>query len=518
VAAPLIIILSLSACDNNFLNKKPEDTISLNNFYKTDQQVEASTNLLYGPVWFQFNRKLMWDVGEVLSGDGRMYGGVPMRPFWNFTVTGDNTDLSLGWASLWAVVAQANALINNLKKDAGPNVDKTTLNQALGEAHVIRAVAYFYLMRIWGSVPIITKNLNHVFNPQVPRNKVSDIYKFITMDLKFGIEHCKHEIRGNNFAANAHISSSTAEALLAKVDLRLKKYADAKKLSEEVIESGEFHLLKNYANLFKTSYNNNPESILQLQWVGNIYGSGNMRTFFYSYSSDVNGVAGYASIGPTINLQNAYASNDKRRKPTIMLAGDHYSDIHSAKGGLTVPKDMNVQGSRAAVKKYVTGTPADNGGQGDADGFPNNTYIMRYADVLLIHAEAILAPNGNFNKSTSNPSALKSFNRVRERAGLHPKKSITMMDILHARRLEFAFEDQYWYTLQRIPRDKAIQIISNQQRGDWVQNDNGQWQIDNKKFTPTNADFTLPYPSKAVDQDKFLTEPPQSYNFNKNSQ
>jgi hypothetical protein len=514
-----VLILMLASCGGGFLNTKPEDSISLSNFYSSDKQVEASTNILYGAPWFLFNTKFMWAIGDMMSGNGRSYSG-DVEAFGNFSITADNPQLLNGWESLWTVVAQANSLINNLPKDVSSNVDQAAINQALGEAHVMRAAAYFYLVRIWGAVPIIQDNLKYVYSPQVPRNRGQDVYQFIENDLEYGIKHCKKVASG--LYDGGHVTSGSAKALLSKVYLVRKNYKKARQLSEEVINGGEFHLLDNYSNLFKTQYNNNPETIIALQWSDNGYGTGNAIQSSFAYQTKLTGVGtGYAVLGPTIGLQRAFKKSDKRLKPTIMLAGFHYSDLLSNQGGYTVPKNVNAQGTDAAVKKYVVGTPADNGGVGTAFSTEINTYILRYADVLLIHTEAILAPDGNFNKSTSNSAALKSFNKVRERAGLSPKSSITMKDILHARRLEFAFEGQYWYALKRIKRSKAIQILSQQERGVFlnVPRQNPP-QIYNPGFTVFPSDqFDMPYPAADVEVNKYLRKdhPPQKYNFNKNN-
>ena len=133
---------------------------------------------------------------------------------------------------------------------------------------------------------------------------------------------------------------------------------------------------------------------------------------------------------------------------------------------------------------------------------------MRYADVLLIHAEAILAGQ----ESTSNQAALNSFNTIRERAGLGSLPSITLEDILHERRVEFAIEGDYWFDLGRIDRQMAIEIISNQERGTYS-NDTPP-EVYSQMFTPSAEDFTMPYPSSDVALNPLLLEEPQPYEFN----
>jgi hypothetical protein len=192
-----------------------------------------------------------------------------------------------------------------------------------------------------------------------------------------------------------------------------------------------------------------------------------------------------------------------------MLPGNTYPDIRVKEGttfkvGFTVPAANLIggQGSGAAIKKYCIGIENGNS-TGPVDAFAmmnNNTYIMRYAELLLIHAEAILAGSG----STSNAAALTSYNAVRNRAGLPAVTSFTFDDLFKERRKELAFEGDYWFDLGRIPRAQAITIMSAQNRGNM---------FSPEYFTPDNNDFTLPYPANDVAKNPKLLEPPVPYQF-----
>lgn len=508
-----ILMLLVSACSDDFLNRPPEDSVALDNFYSSEEELMANTNVLYGTPWFNFNTKAFWAIGELTGGNARTYSGDVIN-FGNFTVSGDNTVLTDGWESLWGVVAQSNAMINFVPERVSASIPETAVKNALGEAHFMRAAAYFYLVRIWGAVPIIENNLDHVYDPQVPKNRIEDVYEFIERDLQFAIDNCYEKIRGENYEANIHVSSGSAKALKAKVHLYQEEYLEARQLAEEVINSGEFKLFgidlpsKSYADLFLTENNNNQESIVQMQWTAQGYGRGNAMQASFAISSQITGTGdGYGVIGPTLDLQDAYEDGDVRRKPTIMLEGDYYPEILSEEGGYTVPETVNAQLTKAGIKKYVVGTPEDNGGEGSSHSAANNTYIMRYADVLLIHAEAILAGQ----PSTSDPAALDSFNTIRQRAGLGSFPSITLENILQERRIEFAIEGDYWFDLGRIDRQMAIEIISNQERGIYS-NETGE--VYSENYTPSSEDFLMPYPSTDAALNPLLLEEPQPYDFN----
>ncbi len=188
-----------------------------------------------------------------------------------------------------------------------------------------------------------------------------------------------------------------------------------------------------------------------------------------------------------------------------MLPGDQYPNIKIATGGtLVVPSEDEIggQGAGAAIKKYCIGI-VNGSVTGPADAWAmmdNNTYIMRYADLLLIHAEAVLAGGA----STSDAGALASFNAVRNRAGLASLATITFDDILLERRKELCFEGDYWFDLGRLPRAQAIAIMSAQNRGN-------MWGAE--YFTPDDADFSLPYPTNDVIKNHKLAEAPVPYVF-----
>ncbi|WP_291083239.1 RagB/SusD family nutrient uptake outer membrane protein [Flavobacterium sp. BFFFF1] len=511
-----VVILAFGSCDDDFTNRPPEDQISLDAYYSSNDQVASATNGMYSRTWFQFENKFFWAVTEV--GSGNMYtGSSDVNAMRNFSLNGSDPELVNGWSSLWANVAQSNAIINFLANRVGPAVDDDVLQNTIGEAYFMRATAYFYLVRLWGAVPIIENNLDFTTNPVIPTNRVEDIYQLIEMDYQKAIEKLFEKNRGSNYAANGHVSKGSAKSMLAKVYLYEKKYAEARAMAEDVINSGEFKLLggpqlpsKSFGDLFTYANNNNEESIFALQWKGDgNYGSANNcnTQFGISTATVSTSNASYGGVfAPSQDIMAAYETGDLRRKETIMFPGATYPNIKVVPGGgtLTVPAADQIggQGAGAAIKKYcigiVNGTvtgPADNWAMMD-----NNTYIMRYADLLLIHAEAVLAGGA----STSDASALASFNAVRNRAGLSSLASITFNDIFKERRLELCFEGDYWFDLGRIPRAQATAIMAAQNRG------NKDFE---EHYTPEEGDFLIPYPDNEVAKNPLLIEAPVPYVF-----
>lgn len=539
-----ISCVGLTSCKKDFFNRAPEDAITLDTYYQTADQVANSTNALYSAPWFGWNTKASWAITEMASGNGRSYSSDVVN-FANFSVTGDNFELTSAWNSLFTVVAQANALINNLPAKVPASVDPAVVNNALGEAHLMRALAYFHLVRLWGNVPIIENSLDYVDNYQLNTNPVPDVYKFIVNDLLFAEANCKKMMRSGASSAQGHVSSGSASALLAKVYLYMDDYQNALTYANKVINSGEFKLYgaevggKTFNDLFHTSDNNNEESIIALQWAANGgYGRANAMQASLAFNSAITTTGdGWGVLAPTFDLQDIYEAGDVRRKATIMLPGDHYDDINKAGGGYTLPLDANSQGTHAQVKKYVVGSPADNGGIGAAQSTGNNTYMMRYADLFLIKAEAIMAGA----QTSTNAEALAAINKIRNRAGLgnlttirrgyftpnaaysatsNPNAPQTLYrdDILDERRREFAIEMDFWYDLVRIDgfnsptHPKAIALIKQQDRGT-SDSSNPPVRYGNEYRTPTNANFLFPYPSTETAANPLLLQAPVPYNF-----
>ncbi len=531
--AAMASMLAATGCKKDFFNRPPEAQVTVGNYYKTTAQVQAATNGLYGSLWFGWNNKVGWAITELSSGNGFTYSS-DVNAFFNWSAPNANPEILAAWDSPFTVVAQCNGLINNMQATI-PGVAQPIVNNALGEAHLMRGVAYFYLVRVFGNVPIVENPLNDIKNFQtVPTNPISDVYTLIVRDLKFAEANCSA-----GTAHTGHGDSGSASAMLAKVYLYMQDYADAQKEAEKVINSGEFSLLPTYEDLFKTANNNNKESILAMQWISTGgYDYGNSIQASWAYNSSITGTGdGYSVFGPTIDLQNAFKAEGGdtiRRHSTIMVPGSFYPDLDGAAGGYRFPANGSAQNMNSAAKKYVVGTPADNGGKSAAQAAGDNTYIERYSDILLIDAEAILGQASGVNPgtgipltaSTANAEAVANFNAVRQRVGVPTVTSFKYSDLLLERRLEFALEQDYWFDLCRLDGYKpagsatnptahptAIAIISQQERGTYSNTANNNPVIYSQHLTPVDANFFFPVPVSESTTDPNLIQAPVPYPF-----
>jgi hypothetical protein len=529
-----LIVLMATGCKKDFFNRPPENQLTVGTYYQTADQVQASTSILYAAPWFGLNGKAFLAMGDLQSGNAVCFAGTDgsFDAFRDLSEGNATQTVESAWNALYTVIAQSNELLLNLP-GAATAVPPAAVNNALGQAHLMRAAAYFYLVRQFGNIPIITNPTADAADfTTVPTNPVTDVYRFIANDLVFAEANCTPGV-----AHTGHGSSASASGLLAKVLLYEQKYDSARIEAEKAINSGEFSLVapKDFVTMFEIAGNNGPESMIALQWTSSSgYGYGNQLQSVIAANSTITGTGdGYGELGPSWDLQDAYkAEGDKwRRYGTIMLGNDTFPEITKSAGGYVVPLSINSQGVHAAMKKYVTGTPTDNNSRTAGQASSNNTYILRYADVYLIEAEAIMgkasgvAPGAGIPLSytSTDPTVLNYVNLIRQRAGVSPLATVTYQQLLNERRLEFAIEGDYWYDLQRIDgfnnphHPVAIGVISAQNRG----NSSGAGTAPNYtdytrntfNVTPTDVQFLLPPPATESTADPLLLQPPVPYKF-----
>jgi starch-binding outer membrane protein, SusD/RagB family len=470
----------LVGCNKEFLDTPPLGNLTAPTFFNTDAELLAGTAALYSKVWFDSNGQALLSFGDGRAGNMHTPYNATWQQYYQFTVSNTNGSLSDSWKSFFAVVAQSNVLIYNVQNYAKPAVSDFAKKRAIGEARFMRAVAYSYLVQNWGPVPIITDNLKQGADTTLTRNTIETVWQFIIKDLQAAISY----LPATSPSGSGRLNSYSAKGMLARTYLtfaglgstngqRNQTLLDsAKYYARDVIKNGPFQLMANYPDIFLTANNNNSEQLFGLQWVSNGgYGSGNQFQSQFAANSQLTGFndgwgGGHgASYDYLVNLDPA---DSVRRKATFMFPGDFYPELTKAKGGYKVPQPAATTYEQFAnFKKYIVGTPDDNGGLGQQQNAPNNSYMQRLADVYLIAAEAIL---GN-NASTSDPEALSYYNAIRTRATLAPVTSFNLDNLLHERRYEFAVEGDNWYDLVRLyyyNPTKVINYIAKQERGGYI--------------------------------------------------
>ncbi|MCR5159111.1 MAG: RagB/SusD family nutrient uptake outer membrane protein [Prevotella sp.] len=447
VICHLSFSVALTSCGEDFLDKQTNSDYTVPQYFSSDEAVIKAVNPLYNRAWHEFNRRSFLNMGSTRANDA--WNPYVNSEFAKFQLTGLNENVSDAWKSLYNVVSMTTETMDNVRIYSTGAVSESVKQQAYGECYLLRAMAYFYLLRGWGDIVLYDNNQEIIDQPIRPLTKEKDVLRFIVRDLRRAVENLPEKGTDN------HPSRYAAKAVLAKVLLAQSGWdnggqrdeailREVVSLCDEVINCGQYALMDDYEELFRMQNNDNPETILALRWAkpsSNEYGSMNAT---YSdlapndISDDVNVWGGSLCPSPDmIDYYNEEPADSFRLRGTFFTYGRHYDYLWTDKGGFTYKKNW------MQVKKGVLGRKADVNGELDQMASPLNTYLMRLADVYLTKAEALL---GN-QTQTSDAEALKAFNATRLRAKLPAKSSFTFEDLIRERRIEFCMEYMNWFDM-----------------------------------------------------------------------
>lgn len=517
----LVFSIGFSACKKDFLNRPPEDRLTVESFYKSPEDLRLGTAPLYNIVWFDFHNRAIMPMGE--SRAGNLLAPYNSEPWYMFTLSSLDGSLFSAWTGFHNVIGQSNIIMNSIAKNA-TGVTEAQKNAAIAEARFMRGTAYFNLVRAWGPVIIIENNEDLIKSPRVPTNPVEDVYKFILNDFTYAAKHLPTRDEAGRVTQWA-AKGMLAKAFLARSGYGRKGSRDQSDLDSamfygaDVINNSGLSLLDNYADLFRYQFRNNPESLFSLQWVPNGgWLVGNTLVSDLAFSSNVLGGAnGWSSTYASYDMLKSYEPGDTiRRNATWMSSGTHYPNINTAAGGYRFPQTDT---TFAPIKKYVPGGTADNDGAMVAtQSSPLTTYMLRLSDVYLTYAEAAL---GNQQTLGAGPG-LTAFNRVRSRANMPAKQSINFEDVMNERRVEFAMEFQFWYDLVSwwyFKPTEILNFINAQERGSSYtyhkdRQHNLVLRVDVRKPNPvrvTDANMLFPYPESEVVQNPLFRSAPVPY-------
>jgi tetratricopeptide (TPR) repeat protein len=436
----LVALVSMSSC-KKFLETKQYDRSNEAAFYKTASDFEqavigaySSLAGLYSSGNFYFLLTDMRSDNTSVYVPGGSAGPLSKSEYDDFTLTSNNEHLLGYWNISYSLIQKTNDIITFL---ASANIDAAKKSQYKGEAQVLRALTYFNLVRLYGGVPLVLTRFENIDDSyKKGRNSVDEVYTQVIADLK---EAETLLVTNRNTGDNSgRADKGIALSLLGNVYLTQKKFTEAAAEFKKVIDMNAYTLLPNYADLFKSGQQGNSETIWQVYYLSGVAGLGSS---FPNYSAPANSESVLIQTGiafgwnqPTSDIQNAYEIKDVRRSSI----GDGFT-----KAGISYPYKY--------IKNYVdiaAGTGDGNSGK--------DWYILRYADVLLMYAEAV-------NEAQGPANAYSSINIVRVRAGLDPLATGMTKDqfreaVYLEERRESPFEGHRWFDLVRTGR--ALTVIN----------------------------------------------------------
>ena len=478
----IFFIAGVASGCKKYLDKSPLDSVNTSNFWKTPEDAISAINGAYQPLqWPKLYNLRMWTTdiwaGNSIVGAGGGTDGIETQDISNFVTTTDNAAALDIWRGPAPGILRCNLVLQNVP---GMDIDEALKKRVLGEAKFLRANYYFILVRLFGDVPLITVPQTPESDLRPLRTPKDKVYELIVQDLTEAAEllPSKDTYTGSDVG---RASKGAALGMLAKVYLTLGNYQKTVDLCKQVTALG-YALNDNYSDNFNPLTKNSNESLFEIQYKGktsfSFWDNENqaswVSTFTGPRNSDFVG-GGYGWNQPTSEFVKSYEAGDKRKDQTILYEGgpDFDGKAYSASYSVTGYNLRKFLVPKSISPDYDT-NPAD---------FP----VLRYADVLLMQAEAE-------NELGLTTDAEAPLNKVRKRAGLNEihnlAKDAMREKILHERRMELAFEGDWWFTIIRIK--------------------NGQYALDFLhsigKVNATTKHLLLPIPQKERDTNPNLIQ------------
>lgn len=475
--AALLCMTMTSAC-NDFLNEEVRGKENLDTYFSTPEEAEAYVAGCYfqiakGGGWWQiYNPWLMTDMTTDDLWDGNTTQEDGYEPVTHFRPTANiNGILQNFWGARYQGITTCNL---GLERIPGVNMEAGLKARRIAEIRFLRAFFYFDLVRNFGGVPMILDYANT--GAGVARSSQEDCYEFIESELKLAAEDLPKRSELNS-SEIGRATKGAALGILGKAQLYQGKWAEAKKTLKEVIDSKEYRLLENFGDVWSPRHNNSDESLFEVQqtYGGNTYNLGGSLTIVTGCRNGIGD--GWAWGEPTADLENAFiaAGDTERLRWTIIktmcteIAGEpRFSEfVKNNKESIEI-NDVKFQDyvktfgwsvgdyyrgyfidpakhkSARIIRKYFV-TLDDRPETYGLDKIPLNHRVLRYADVLLMYAEACA-------ETADDSQAQWALNEVRKRVNL-PEITMTgtpLRDAIRAeRRLELAHEQCRLYDLRR---------------------------------------------------------------------
>lgn len=479
----LIICLALfaTACSEDFIEIAPISQQSVEKFFKTAEDVEQAvigaydalqSGGQYGGV-SGFNHFMEVTADNSYNPNTLQVGG-SRAAFDNFRLDPTTIWLNDTWVACYAGINRCNTVLSRI--DA-ISMNESTKKIRKAELKFLRALTYFNMVRIWGDVPLILEEREEVFASfQDTRTPTDAVYTQIIKDLTEAINDLP--VKGQTQTGRA--TQGAAQALLGKVYLTQGRWNDAVNTLDQVTKSSAKYALEaNYANIFKTTNKHGIESIFEVNFLENTNGEGNRID----------------------NPDNASDANNKPSPNYFALVSEH------------LKKNPNDVRPNVTIDTIAVSGPIINAFSGKFQGaafigkdgsYGFNIVVLRYADVLLMLAEAL-----NEQDYSSNGRALELLNQVRTRAGAIaytatdlPTQQSFRDAIALERRLELAFENHRWFDLVRTK--KAVEVMNAANGGGTTPN-----AASSLAFTMKENQLLFPIPQGQIDASaKKITQNP----------
>lgn len=465
ISSLLIFIGLLSNSCSDDLDVHVKGKIDASTYFTDTEVAVQSVTAAYAPLGWEYNNTYYpeWFIGDVVSDDA-LKGGqsvasdmASVYELENFKTQSSNQYLLEFYKAQYIGIFRSNLVIENVPGIENLKTGDATLKErVMGEAHFLRAYYYFRLVRIFGGVPKIDTMIKSQYDWKQPRASADEIYQLIIADLEYAQQRLPKK---SAYAASekGRATKGAAQAMLMKSYMNLHQYDKAKAWGDSIINSGEYNLCTNYADNFTLDGENGPESVFEVQYIedgtgdygdGNGFTTGTFTVIMTRYRSN-----GWGFNRPTKELYNEFELSDgvadPRRAETIYDPVALWNDQNP---------EVLYLGDSYHSKKYalIDVNDGSNLWSGHAARGPINRKEIRYADILLMYAEAC-CETGNTDR------AKWALEKVRNRArggnthilpafpygNYSDNKADLVKAIRHERRVELGMEGHRWFDLVR---------------------------------------------------------------------
>jgi hypothetical protein len=430
--AALLSAVAISwSCSDKFLDLSPISNANESNYYRTEKDFETAVVAAYATLYTEYAPEGgVSFCGEQMSDEATVYdvagNATDHQAFKNYTLNASNTFVKQIWENGYNSLHVVNTVIAKLESSP---LDRSLLDGYRAEMCFLRALYHFNMVRMFGDIPVMKKPVTVSESYKMLRAPVEEIYTFIVSDLKFAAGNLPLQ---SNVGRIGQASKGAAQSLLGKVYLTIGRKDSASAVLSEVINSRQYELLPDFGHLWDLKHENSKESIFEIQHIGQANApSSPYHEYFSPYNNMTISGQGRGMNQVTDFLYNDFEENDPRRDLSIFTgysnsAGD-WIDIKFPRKWFD-PVWIN-------SRTYYC---------------ENNFIVLRYADVLLMYAEA-----------AGDPAYL---NIVRQRAGLPPygsadyprEYSTLSLAVEHEREVELALEFHRYFDLKRTNRATTI--------------------------------------------------------------
>ena len=449
ISLVLIALLTLGYTGCNLLEEEPEHLLVTDGFYQTEGDAVAAVNSIYNRIYsgmYERSMQLMVDLPTDDYKNGTGMNNPFLLDLEYLRVTPENQFVGQTWQQHYDGINRANTVINRV-----PDINMSAELQArlIAEAQFLRGLFYFNLVRFYGDVPLITADTRELGDLNVSRTPIAQVYEQIIADLTQAASVLPATYPGNE---SGRATQGAAKTLLGKVYLTQQNWADAAQILGEIINSGEYGyaLLENFSDNWDMGTEGGSESIFSAQFMQDP-GNGNILMRSTCPRSRVPGLIGWEADIPTQEVYDLFEEEDERRAATFYTSYEKDGTVYEFPWPLFF--------------KYFDPTQTNATSQSNAD-----IHILRYADVLLMYAEALNEQSG------PTAEAYEAINQVRRRAFNDTDHDVSGLDqaafreaVYQERRLELVMETHRWFDLVRTGRFIEVMQVHEENGGNNVQ-------------------------------------------------